>query len=109
MNAPKTARLFSIRNKVSGVCMGAWHAPTIEAALNMLARAAGYRDHAHANSVVGGADDLEVVEIRPLAADAPREAREVWARSLGFYSWDAYAHDIERQIIEAGRAKGRVA
>lgn len=106
MNEPK---LFSIRNTVSGLCLGAWHAPTIEAALDMLAKAAGYKDAAHANSTVGGADDLEVIEVRPLDADAPREAREVWARSLGFSSWDAYAHDIECQLIEASHTESEVA
>lgn len=92
-------RLFSIHNKISGLRMGAYPAETAAAALDLIAKAAGYRDHEHACSVVGGADDLAVRAVRELPSDADRPTREAWARALGYESWAEYEADraLERR------------
>jgi len=55
-------RWYRIDNRESGLCLGAYQATSEADALDVMARDAGYRDHAHACEAAPG-DDLTVAEI----------------------------------------------
>lgn len=55
-------RHYRIHNRTSGQVLGIFDAPSPQAALDALARDAGYRDAAHATEVAGTAD-LCVTEV----------------------------------------------
>lgn len=55
---------YSISNQTSGADLGIYEADSPEAALDIMARDAGYKDYADCCSVVGGsADELIVIEV----------------------------------------------
>lgn len=56
-------RIFEITNRTSGHVFGRYFGRDEVAALDSLARDAGYRDHAHACEVAGGAGELVVREV----------------------------------------------
>lgn len=57
---------WNIRNRLSGVDLGVYEGPTKSAALNAMARDAGYRDYAEACGCTGvdiENEDLDIIEI----------------------------------------------
>lgn len=58
-----TIKTYNICNKVSGVDLGNFEGATPEEARDAMARDAGYRDAAHVMDVVGGEDDIVIVEV----------------------------------------------
>ena len=60
----KTMQKYLIENFVSGVVLGEYEGITPAAALDAMAREAGYQDHADALAVIGGdSSDLVVTEV----------------------------------------------
>ena len=55
---------YEITNSTSGLVLGTYEATSPEAALDLMARDAGYNNHAHACAVTGDdGDDLLVCEV----------------------------------------------
>lgn len=69
-----TTKHYRIDNLESGLFLGVWEAESPDAALDAMARDAGYRDHAHATEVAGEAD-LRVRETSADAHDTPSPTR----------------------------------
>lgn len=57
---------YHITNRTSGADLGIYDGDTLEAALDAMARDAGYRDRADAIAIIGGGGDIEVELVTPL-------------------------------------------
>lgn len=55
---------FQITQTVSGQDLGTYEAETAEQALDIMAREAGYKDHADACEKSDGGDTLKVTEVK---------------------------------------------
>lgn len=58
-----TTRTYSVFNSATRACLGDYDATSAQHALDLCARDAGYRDHAHACQVTGDRPDALVAHV----------------------------------------------
>ena len=99
---------YRITNRTSGLDLGLYEADSPEAALDAMARDAGYRDAAHADEEVGGRDDLIVEEVEERDGMVAEELLDGWVvrDTSGQRWWPDYDAQAE---IQASDDPGRAA